>query len=367
MFSELDTRMMHTALTLAQEGRYSTSPNPRVGCVLAHGSQIVGQGFHLIAGGPHAEVHALNQAGSLAQGATAYVTLEPCSHYGRTPPCAQALIQAGVRRVVAAMTDPNPLVSGKGLAMLQAAGIDTQSGLLENEARLLNRGFLSRIERNRPYITIKSAASMDGKTALSDGQSQWITGSAARTDVHRLRAESCAVLTGIGTILADNPLLNVRALPTLRQPSRIILDSRLRTPVHSQIIQDSSSPTLLVTLNSNPKDIARFQNFPHVRILHAAEKNGQIDLAALMPVLAAEHFGHILVEAGTTLSGAFIQEQLADEIILYQSAKILGHDARALFRLPQNADVLTSEADWRPLHSEILGNDVKLLFRRQNK
>ncbi len=363
MFSELDIRMMHTALDLAQEGRYSTSPNPRVGCVLAHGSQIVGQGFHLIAGGPHAEVHALNQAGSLTKGATAYVTLEPCSHYGRTPPCAQALIQAGVSRVVAAMTDPNPLVAGKGLAMLQAAGIDAQSGLLESEARLLNRGFLSRIERNRPYITIKSAASMDGKTALSDGQSQWITGPAARADVHRLRAESCAVLTGVGTILADDPLLNVRTLPTLRQPSRIILDSRLRTPVHSQIIQDIHSPTLLVTLNTHPQDHARFQNSPHVRILPAVEKNGKIDLAALMPALAAEHFGHILVEAGATLSGAFLQEQLADEIILYQSAKILGHDARALFKLPQNANVLKSEADWQPSHCEILERDVKITFQ----
>ena len=228
VFSDTDRDMMRRALTLAAEGRFSTSPNPRVGCIIAHGGQIVGQGFHLKAGGPHAEVHALRQAGESARGATAYVTLEPCSHYGRTPPCAEALIQAGVSRVVAAIADPNPQVAGKGLAMLSAAGIRTESGLLETEARELNRGFLSRIERGRPFVRLKCAASLDGKTALSDGLSQWITGEAARHDVQILRAESCAVLTGIGTVLADDPQLNVRAFPTLRQPLRIVLDSRLR-------------------------------------------------------------------------------------------------------------------------------------------
>ena len=209
VFSDTDRDMMRRALTLAAEGRFSTSPNPRVGCIIAHGGQIVGQGFHLKAGGPHAEVHALRQAGENARGATAYVTLEPCSHYGRTPPCAEALIQAGVSRVVAATADPNPQVAGKGLAMLSAAGIRTESGLLETEARELNRGFLSRIERGRPFVRLKCAASLDGKTALSDGLSQWITGEAARHDVQILRAESCAVLTGIGTVLADDPQNNV--------------------------------------------------------------------------------------------------------------------------------------------------------------
>ena len=229
MFSALDTQMMQTALELAKLGRFSTSPNPRVGCVIAHGTQIVGQGFHVKAGEPHAEVHALRQAGAAAKGATAYVTLEPCSHYGRTPPCAEALVHSGVTRVVAAMTDPNPLVAGKGLSMLEAAGIRTESGLLEAQARELNRGFLSRIERGRPFVRLKCAASLDGKTALSDGRSFWITGEAAREDVQILRAESCAVLTGIGTVLADNPKLNVRSFPTLRQPARIVLDSRLQS------------------------------------------------------------------------------------------------------------------------------------------
>ena len=214
-FSSTDVSMMQKALDLADLGRFSTSPNPRVGCVIAHGSQIVGQGFHVKAGEPHAEVHALRQAGEMAQGATAFVTLEPCSHYGRTPPCAEALLRSGVTRVVAAMRDPNPLVAGKGLALLEAAGIKTECGLLENKARELNRGFLSRIERRRPFVRLKCAASLDGKTALSDGLSQWITGEAARHDVQILRAESCAVLTGIGTVLADDPQLNVRAFPIL--------------------------------------------------------------------------------------------------------------------------------------------------------
>ena len=219
MFSALDTQMMQTALELAKLGRFSTSPNPRVGCVIAHGAQIVGQGFHVKAGEPHAEVHALRQAGAAAKGATTYVTLEPCSHYGRTPPCAEALVHSGVTRVVAAMTDPNPLVAGKGLSMLEAAGIRTESGLLEAQARELNRGFLSRIERGRPFVRLKCAASLDGKTALSDGRSFWITGEAAREDVQILRAESCAVLTGIGTVLpttrnstfaASPPYVNLR-------------------------------------------------------------------------------------------------------------------------------------------------------------
>ena len=207
MFSQTDIQMMYNALECARQGRFSTSPNPRVGCVIAQGEQIVGQGFHLKAGEPHAEVHALRQAGEWARGATAYVTLEPCSHYGRTPPCAEGLIAAGVKRVVAAMTDPNPLVAGRGLAMLRAADITVAEGLMEHEARELNRGFLSRIERQRPFIRLKCAASLDGKTAFASGNSQWITSSAAREDVQVLRAESCAILTGVGTLLADNPQL----------------------------------------------------------------------------------------------------------------------------------------------------------------
>lgn len=346
MFDCIDTQMMQNALALARLGRFSTSPNPRVGCVIAHGSQIVGQGFHVKAGEPHAEVHALRQAGEMARGATAYVTLEPCSHYGRTPPCAEALIGSGVSRVVAAMTDPNPLVAGKGLAMLEAAGIRTESGLLETEARELNRGFLSRIERGRPFVRVKCAASLDGKTALADGRSYWITGEAARADVQTLRAESCAVLTGIGTVLADNPRLNVRAFPTLRQPARIVLDSKLQTPLGSHIISDDLSPTVIVTAVDDEERLKPYRAFSHIRILRSSENaDGRIDLAALLPQLAELGYGEIMVEAGATLTSAFIEAGLADEIVLYQAPKILG-EGRSLLTLPANPAVLTSEGEW---------------------
>ncbi|EMT7668530.1 bifunctional diaminohydroxyphosphoribosylaminopyrimidine deaminase/5-amino-6-(5-phosphoribosylamino)uracil reductase RibD, partial [Neisseria gonorrhoeae] len=265
MFSDTNISMMENALRLAALGRFSTSPNPRVGCVIAHGRQIVGQGFHVKAGEPHAEVHALRQAGEMAKGATAFVTLEPCSHYGRTPPCAEALLRSGVTRVVAAMRDPNPPVAGKGLVLLKAAGIKTECGLLENKARELNRGFLSRIERRRPFVRLKCAVSLDGKTALSDGSSFWITGEEARADVQVLRAESCAVLTGIGTVLADNPRLNVRAFPTLRQPARIVLDSRLRLPPNSHLVTDGQSPTYIATLERDEDKLRPYREHAHIR------------------------------------------------------------------------------------------------------
>ena len=356
-FSATDTRLMQTALDLAWQGRFSTSPNPRVGCVIAHGGQIVGQGFHLRAGEPHAEVHALRQAGAHAHGATAYVTLEPCSHTGRTGPCAQALINAGICRVVAAMQDPNPLVGGQGFAMLRAAGIEVQSGLLETAARALNRGFLSRIERGRPFVRLKVAASLDGKTALSDGRSQWITGAEARHDVQILRAESCAVLTGIGTILADDPQLNVRAFAALRQPARIVLDSHARTPLGSRIIQDSGSATVLVhASNTTPKHTALP---PHVsRLSTPADENGRIHLPALLPLLAQQGYGEILVEAGGTLNSAFLEQDWVDEIVLYQAPKILGHTGQSAFRLPENPQAL-NEAGWHSHSISPLGNDIK--------
>ena len=358
--------MMRRALTLAAEGRFSTSPNPRVGCIIAHGGQIVGQGFHLKAGGPHAEVHALRQAGENARGATAYVTLEPCSHYGRTPPCAEALIQAGVSRVVAAIADPNPQVAGKGLAMLSAAGIRTESGLLETEARELNRGFLSRIERGRPFVRLKCAASLDGKTALSDGLSQWITGEAARHDVQILRAESCAVLTGIGTVLADDPQLNVRAFPTLRQPLRIVLDSRLRLPPTAKLLADPASPILLLTAVPPEKYPAALTAVPHLDILTVPAADGRISLPAALTLLAERGIGELLVEAGATLCGAFLQAGLADEIVLYQAGKILGGNARSLFDLPENPAALQQPASWQTRSVTILdGGDLKQVLRKK--
>ena len=365
-FSFADRSMMLQALELANLGYFSTSPNPRVGCVIAQGSQIVGQGFHVKAGEPHAEVHALRQAGEMAQGATAFVTLEPCSHYGRTPPCAKALIQAGVSRVVAAMRDPNPLVAGKGLALLEAAGIKTECGLLENKARELNRGFLSRIERCRPFVRLKCAVSLDGKTALSDGNSFWITGEQARADVQTLRAESCAVLTGIGTVLADNPLLNVRAFPTLRQPARIVLDSRLRLPLYSHLVTDGQSPTYIATLERDEGKLRPYREHAHIRILMPSETaDGKIDLHHLMRLLADEGFGEIMVEAGSELTSAFLAEDLADEIVLYRSPKILGI-GKDLLSLPENRTALTDPPLWTPVSSEILGHDIKTVFRKND-
>ena len=362
VFSDTDRDMMRRALTLAAEGRFSTSPNPRVGCIIAHGGQIVGQGFHLKAGGPHAEVHALRQAGENARGATAYVTLEPCSHYGRTPPCAEALIQAGVSRVVAAIADPNPQVAGKGLAMLSAAGIRTESGLLETEARELNRGFLSRIERGRPFVRLKCAASLDGKTALSDGLSQWITSEAARYDVQILRAESC----GISTVLADDPQLNVRAFPTLRQPLRIVLDSRLRLPPTAKLLADPESPVLLLTAVPPEKYPAALAAVPHLDILTAPAANSRISLPAALTLLAERGIGELLVEAGATLCGAFLQSGLADEIVLYQAGKILGGNARSLFDLPENPAALQQPASWQTRSVTILdGGDLKQVLRKK--
>lgn len=365
-FSFADRSMMLQALELANLGRFSTSPNPRVGCVIAHGSQIVGQGFHVKAGEPHAEVHALRQAGEMAKGATAFVTLEPCSHHGRTPPCAEALVQAGVSRVVAAMRDPNPLVAGKGLALLEAAGIKAECGLFEDEARELNRGFLSRIERRRPFVRLKCAVSLDGKTALSDGNSFWITGEEARADVQTLRAESCAVLTGIGTVLADNPWLNVRAFPTLRQPARIVLDSRLRLPPYSHLVTDGQSPTYIATLERDEDKLRPYREHAHIRILMPSETaDGKIDLHHLMRLLADEGFGEIMVEAGSELTSAFLAEDLADEIVLYRSPKILGI-GKDLLSLPENRAALTDPPLWTPVSSGILEHDIKTVFRKND-
>ena len=358
-FSPTDYSLMRQAITLAWQGRFTTSPNPRVGCVIARGSRIVGEGFHLKAGEPHAEVHALRQAGSAAQGATAYVTLEPCAHHGRTPPCAEALIRSGVGRVVAAMQDPHPLVAGKGLAMLQAAGIQVACGLLADEARQLNRGFLSRIERGRPFVKLKTAASLDGKTALSDGRSQWITGSAAREDVQILRAESCAILTGIGTVLADNPKLTVRSFPVLRLPLRVLLDSRLHIPPGSHLL-DGDAPTLIYTLSDPNRSFgpAEIRRLP-------AGSNGGLDLPAVLGDLAERGIGELMVEAGSTLSSAFLAQDLVDEIIYYQAPKLLGgKDSPNLFRLPENPAALSQPPAWQTVSVAQLGDDIKWILRR---
>lgn len=360
-FSVLHQSLMQRALALAEKGRFTTHPNPRVGCVIAQGSHIVGEGYHLRCGEPHAEIFALKEAKRKAKGATVYVTLEPCAHFGKTPPCAEALIQAGVARVIVATQDPNPQVAGKGIAMLQEAGIKVSCGLLEKEARALNLGFLSRFEKNRPYIRLKYAQSLDGKIALNNGQSQWITGEIARADVHRYRAQSSAILTGVNTILADNPLLNARIddIALFRQPERIILDSHLRTPLDAQVITDETCHTVLVTLEDTPH-----KDYPqHIEIMRIpANTDGKIDLSILMTVLAQRGVNEIWTEAGSVLNSSLLQEHLVDEIVVYQAPMILGNTAKDIFRLPEYTD-LTQIPRWGLSSVKKMGDDIRIILR----
>jgi diaminohydroxyphosphoribosylaminopyrimidine deaminase / 5-amino-6-(5-phosphoribosylamino)uracil reductase len=360
-FSAVDHGMMARALQLAERGLWTTSPNPRVGCVLVRDGEIVGEGWHEKAGEPHAEVHALRAAGDKARGATAYVTLEPCSHHGRTPPCAEALIAAGVSRVVAAMTDPNPLVSGKGLAQLQAAGIETASGLLENEARELNIGFVSRMTRGRPWLRLKVAASLDGKTALNNGVSQWITGPDARRDGHAWRARACAILTGIGTVRDDDPQLLVRDVTTTRQPLRVVVDSKLEIRLTARILQDG--PVLIVGAIENVEKMALLRSAGiSVEILNNGA--GKVDLKALLELLAQRGVNEVHAEAGFKLNGSLLHEGLVDELLLYLAPCLIGHAANGLFNLPE----LTSLDDKRRLQIRDLrqvGADIRVIARLQ--
>ena len=359
-FTALQTAMMQRALHLAASAGNTTSPNPKVGCVIAHGEQIVGEGFHVQAGAPHAEVHALRQAGDLARGATAYVTLEPCSHTGKTPPCANALIDAGVAEVICAMVDPNPQVSGQGLARLQAASIHTAHGLLSEQTQALNRGFLSRIQLNRPFVTLKLAASLDGKTALANGDSQWITGAAARADVHKERATRNAIITGSGTVLADNPQLNVRGTTCLKQPVRVVLDRQLRSPASAQIFDTTVAPTWLFT--AAELDTSAY-SARGVRCFAWEDAQAADSLKFILHTLAQEGINEAWVEAGATLSAAFMQQDCVDELVLYQAPKILGKHAMDLLPLQADAHVLTQESQWQTSSIEIVGNDIKWRLR----
>jgi len=358
-FTAVDHGMMARALQLAERGLWTTSPNPRVGCVLVRDGLIVGEGWHEKAGEPHAEVHALRAAGDKAKGATAYVTLEPCSHHGRTPPCAEALIAAGVSRVVAAMTDPNPLVAGKGLALLQAAGIATASGLLESEVRELNIGFVSRMTRGRPWLRLKAAGSLDGKTALNNGVSQWITGPEARRDGHAWRARACAILTGIGTVRDDDPQLLVRDVETTRQPLRVIVDSRFEIPLAARILRDG--PVLVVGAVENAEKIEMLRSAGNfVEILK--NPDGKVDLKALLELLAQRGINEVHAEAGFKLNGSLLREGLVDELLLYLAPCLIGHDASGLFNLPG----LTTLDDRRHLQIRDLrqvGEDIRLIAR----
>ena len=330
---DVDRRHMRHALELARRGLCSTDPNPRVGCVIAHGERVAGEGWHRYAGEPHAEIHALAAAGGEAAGATAYVTLEPCRHTGRTGPCTRALVEAGVARVVAAMRDPDPRVAGQGFAELAAAGVEVGTGLLEAEARALNRGFVSRFERGRPWVRCKLAATLDGRTATAAGESRWITGEAARADVHRLRAQAGAVLTGIGTLLADDPRLDARVeeADCLAPPMRVIVDSHLRTPPGARVFS-APGRVLVATSRDTPPPPALLDAGADVVSLPGG--TGRVALDALMTVLAERGVNEVHTECGPTLAGALLESGLVDEMVMYLAPVLLGDAARGMFTLP---------------------------------
>lgn len=356
MFSIADHEFMAQALRLAEKGLFSTAPNPRVGCVIVRDGSVVGAGWHARAGQPHAEINALMQAGELAWGATVYVTLEPCSHHGRTPPCVEALITAGVGRVVVAMIDPNPKVEGEGLAQLQQAGIQTDIGLLDKEAHELNIGFVSRMTCGRPWLRLKVAASLDGKTALNNGVSQWITGTAARRDVHRLRARSCAMLTGIGTVLADDPMLNVREVETTRQPLRVVVDSALRFPVTARMLIEGN--TLVVTTSEDQNKARRLRDAgAEVLVLPALE--GRVDLSKLLDELGDRGINEVTVEAGRSLNGALVRQGLVDEFVFYLAPLLLGDRARGMFDFPELTE-MGERCELRIADVAMVGKDVRI-------
>ncbi len=349
---------MAQAMRLAARGRFTTDPNPRVGCVLVKGATVVGEGWHARAGEAHAEVHALRQAGEQARGATAYVTLEPCAHHGRTPPCNQALIDAGVARVVVAMLDPNPLVENHGLAAIAAAGIETASGLMQAEAEMLNPGFLQRMRVGLPYVRVKLAMSLDGRTAMASGESQWITGRAARVDVHRLRAQSSAVLTGIGTVLADDPSLTVRdfAAP-FAAPIRVLLDPAGQLPASARL-RDGEAETWVFTSAAG----AAVLDPRGVRVHVLAGTAMLLDLHAVLRKLAELEINEVLIEAGATLAAAFVAQGLADELVIYQAPVLLGQRARPLFAL--DLDAMQEKVGLRLLEQRRVGDDWRLRLVR---
>jgi diaminohydroxyphosphoribosylaminopyrimidine deaminase / 5-amino-6-(5-phosphoribosylamino)uracil reductase len=366
-FSSIDHQQMSQALRLAEQGLYTTTPNPRVGCVIVSAQgDVVGQGFHLRAGEPHAEVHALAQAGMAARGSTVYVTLEPCAHTGRTPPCADALINAGVARVVVAVLDSNPSVAGVGVARLKSAGIAVDVGLMHTAATELNSGFLRRIAGGLPWLRVKLASSLDGRTAMASGESKWITGEAARADVQCWRARSCAIITGIGTVRADDPALTVRLgdESISRQPLRVVLDSQLRLSPDAHILQQPGR-TWVVTVAEHAdadKIWALQQGNAIVKVL-SSDEHGRPDLRELLQALAAEGCNEVLVEAGAGVAGAFMQAGLVDEVLLYQAMTLLGSSARPLLDWPMT--VMAEQQRLSLVECRQVGDDLRLRLRPQ--
>ena len=356
-----DSQAMQLALDWAAKGMFITAPNPRVGCVLVRDGRVIGAGHTLAAGQAHAEIQALRDAaarGNPVRGATAYVTLEPCSHHGRTPPCADALIAAGLARVVAAMEDPNPLVAGQGMARLRAAGIVAESGLLATEAREMNIGYFSRMERGIPWVRMKAAASLDGHTALHNGRSQWITSQPARDDGHRWRARACAILTGIGTVLEDDPQMTVRSVETPRQPQRIVIDSRLQIGPDARILEGGGTLVVAARPDAGKEASLRARG---AEVLTMPNAGGKVDLAALLRELGRRQINELHVEAGFKLNGSLLREGCVDELLLYLAPTLLG-DAQGLFDLPRLDDLAGQR---RLAFHEVrqVGPDLRILAR----
>jgi len=363
-----DQAFMAEAMQLASKGLYTTRTNPRVGCVIVKNGEIISRGYHLSSGNPHAEVLALHAVRDSTD-TTLYVNLEPCSHHGKTPPCAEALADAKVSRVVTAMRDPNPLVNGKGLEYLESHGIKTTTGILEAEAIELNKGFVKRMTKERPYVTVKSATSLDGKTALKSGESKWISSEESRLDVQKLRARSCAIMTGIGTVLADDPNLTVRLSNeqlgienNIQQPKRVILDTHLRISASAKVLQASEDVIIYTCADKNEK-FTEIEN-KKIEIVNTKPVNNNVDLQAIMADLAKRGFNEVLVEAGSTLVGSLLENKLVDEMILYMAPHIMGHSSHGLAKL----DFIKSMQDRIELEicqTRKVGRDLKLQLKPQ--
>ncbi len=361
-FSAVDHAFMERALALTAKGRDTATPNPNVGCVIAKGGRIIGEGWHERAGEPHAETRALAACRESPEGATAYVTLEPCAHQGRTGPCTERLIAAKVARVVAAMEDPFPEVSGRGFARLREAGIQVESGLMAAEAEEAHRGFLSRIRRGRPWLRVKAASSLDGRVALANGESRWITGEEARRDVHALRARSCAVLTGIGTVLHDDPQLNVRHVPCTRQPRPVLIDSRLEVPLEAKILQ--GEPPIIFTVAEAAEKRHRLADMG-AEVVDAPvdpAKTGKTDLMAIARMLGDRGFNEVTAETGGNLMGSLLASGVVDELVIYYAPMIIGNSGQGLFALPE---IMSLSEALRPRIVDVrsVGHDLRVTAR----
>lgn len=359
-----DQDYMQLAVELATKGLYTTAPNPRVGCVIVKQGQIIGQGYHIKAGEPHAEIYALREAGGDANGATAYVTLEPCSHFGRTPPCSSALIEANVARVVIGMTDPNPKVSGRGIRMLEGAGIHVDVGVLEAPCRALNPGFIKRMTTGKPFVRLKLACSLDGKTAMASGESKWITSELARADVQHYRAQSCAILTGSGTVIADQPALTVRPeqlsaqypLDKIRQPVRLVIDSQHQVK-QDNLFFDHQTPFALINNQAR-------SDFDESEQITLSGEGNNVDLSVLLDVLGERQINEVWLECGAKLAGVFLGQSLVDELILYKAPILMGEQSKGLVDIP-NLTQLNQASRWQYNQVETIGPDLKLVLKAE--